>query len=45
MRAAGAREAAQKAIREADRAEAEAWSVRLEGYEDRRSRHRPLANV
>jgi hypothetical protein len=32
MRAAGAREAAQKAIREADRAEAEAWSVRMEGY-------------
>ena len=28
MRAAGAREAAQKAIR----AEAEAWSVRMEGY-------------
>ena len=27
-----AREAAQKAIREADRAEAEAWSVRMEGY-------------
>jgi hypothetical protein len=32
MRAQGAREAAQKAIREADRAEAEAWSVRMEGY-------------
>jgi hypothetical protein len=32
MRAQGAREAAQKAIREADRAEAEAWSIRMEGY-------------
>jgi hypothetical protein len=27
IRAQGAREAAQKAIREADRAEAEAWSI------------------
>src|ERR1700675_3944505 len=27
-----AREAAQKAIREADRAEAEAWSIQMEGY-------------
>jgi hypothetical protein len=26
------REAAQKAIREADRAEAEAWSIQMEGY-------------
>jgi hypothetical protein len=30
--AEGAREAAQKAAREADRAEAEAWSERMEGY-------------
>jgi len=30
--APAAREAAQKAIREADRAEAEAWSIRMEGY-------------
>jgi hypothetical protein len=32
IRAEGAREPAQLAIREADRAEAEAWSVRMEGY-------------
>ena len=32
IRADGAREAAAKAIREADRAEAEAWSIRMEGY-------------
>ncbi|HEX2652143.1 MAG TPA: hypothetical protein VHN11_00635 [Xanthobacteraceae bacterium] len=32
IRAKGAREDAQKAIREADRAEAYAWSVRMEGY-------------
>jgi hypothetical protein len=32
MRAQGAREAAQKAIRDADRAEAEAWPLRMEGY-------------
>src|SRR4051795_8747602 len=32
MRAEAAREAAKKAAREADRAEAEAWSVRMEGY-------------
>jgi hypothetical protein len=32
IRAEGAREAARKAIREADRAEAEAWSIRMEGY-------------
>ena len=30
--AKAARETAKKAIREADRAEAEAWSVRMEGY-------------
>jgi hypothetical protein len=32
MRAEGAREAARQAIRNADRAEAEAWSIRMEGY-------------
>ena len=32
IRAEGAREAAKKAVREADRAEAEAWSIRMEGY-------------
>ena len=32
IHAKAARKAAQKAIREADRAEAEAWSVRMEGY-------------
>jgi hypothetical protein len=32
MRAQGARETAQKAIADADRAEAEAWSLRMEGY-------------
>jgi hypothetical protein len=32
IRARGAREAAQKAAREADRAEAYAWSVQMEGY-------------
>jgi len=32
MRAEAARETAKKAAREADRAEAEAWSVRMEGY-------------
>jgi len=32
IRAKGAREAALKAAKEADRAEAEAWSVRMEGY-------------
>ena len=32
IRAQGARETAQKAAREADRAEAEAWSIRMEGY-------------
>jgi hypothetical protein len=31
IRAAGAREAAKKAIREADRAEAQAWSIQMEG--------------
>ena len=33
IRAQGARERAEQAIRQADRAEAEAWSVRMEGYE------------
>src|SRR5712671_1475410 len=32
IRAEGAREAAKRAIREADRAEAEAWSIRMEGF-------------
>jgi hypothetical protein len=32
IRAEGAREAARKAIREADRADAEAWSIRMEGF-------------
>jgi hypothetical protein len=32
MRADSARKAAKKAIREADRAEAQAWSIRMEGY-------------
>ncbi|MDB5579310.1 MAG: hypothetical protein JWR80_4486 [Bradyrhizobium sp.] len=32
IRAQGARERARAAIREADRAEAEAWSIRMEGY-------------
>ena len=32
IRAEGARLAARKAIREADRAEAEAWSLRMEGF-------------
>jgi hypothetical protein len=32
IRAQGAREAAKKAAREADRAEAEAWSLQMEGY-------------
>src|SRR6266513_397573 len=32
IRAEGAREEAMQAIRKADRAEAEAWSIRMEGY-------------
>src|SRR5258707_1697036 len=32
IRAEGARERAKQAVREADRAEAEAWSIRVEGY-------------
>ena len=32
IRADGARETAKQAIREADRAEAEAWSIQMEGY-------------
>jgi hypothetical protein len=32
IRAKSAREAAQKAVRDADHAEAHAWSVRMEGY-------------
>jgi hypothetical protein len=32
IRARGARERATQALRDADRAEAEAWSIRMEGY-------------
>jgi hypothetical protein len=32
IRAEGARQRARQAVREADRAEAEAWSIRMEGY-------------
>src|SRR5260370_37481658 len=32
IHADGARERAKQAVREADRAEAEAWSIRMEGY-------------
>src|SRR5450755_1057582 len=32
IRAEGARQEAKKAIRQADRAEAEAWSIRMDGY-------------
>jgi hypothetical protein len=32
IRAEGAKQAARKAIREADRAEAQAWSIRMEGF-------------
>jgi hypothetical protein len=32
LRAEGAREAAQKAVREADRAAAELWSIQMEAY-------------
>ena len=32
IRAQSAREQAAKAVREADRAEAEAWSIRMEGF-------------
>jgi hypothetical protein len=32
IRADGAREEAREAIRKADRAEAELWSIRMEGY-------------
>ena len=37
IRAEGAQEAAQKAVREADRAAAELWSIQMEAYGDRRS--------
>jgi hypothetical protein len=33
MRAEGARKDAIKAVKAADRAEAEAWSIRMEGYD------------
>jgi hypothetical protein len=45
IRAEGAREDAREAIRNADRAEAELWSIRMEGYGDPRSRHRRSGNA
>jgi hypothetical protein len=45
LRAKHAREEATKAIQAADRAEAEAWSVRMEATAGRRSRRRPSANA
>jgi hypothetical protein len=45
MNAESARERACQAVRAADRAEAHAWSLRMEGYGGRRSRRRPSANV
>ena len=45
IHAKAARETAKKAIREADRAEAEAWSVRMEGYGGPRSRPPRSANA
>jgi hypothetical protein len=45
IRAQGAREDAVKAVRAADRAEAEAWSVRMEGTAAPRSRRRPSGNA
>jgi len=44
-RAEGAREEARQAIRKADRAEAEAWSIRMEGYGGPRSPRRPSRNA
>jgi hypothetical protein len=40
IRAQGARAAAQKANRDAEKAEAEAWSVRMRATEGPPSRHR-----
>jgi hypothetical protein len=45
IRAKNAREAAHKALREADRAEAEAWSIRMEGYAGPASHRRRSRNV
>ena len=48
IRAEGARKRAAEAIREADRAEAEAWSVQMEGYggpAQRRSMHQWRARL
>jgi hypothetical protein len=45
IRPKGAREVAQKAAREPDRAQAHAWSLRIEGYGGRPSRHRRSVNV
>ena len=45
MRARHAREAAQKAVREADRAEAHLWSMRTEGSGGPRSRRQRSRNV
>lgn len=44
-RAQAARDETTKAVRSADRAEAEAWSVRMEGYVGRRNRRRPSPNA
>jgi hypothetical protein len=41
IRTEGARKRAMEAAREADRAEAEAWSIRMEPMVDRRSPRRP----
>jgi hypothetical protein len=45
MREQGAREAAQKPIRDADRAEAEAWSLRMKATAGAPNRARPLDNA
>jgi hypothetical protein len=45
IRTQGGREAAEQAARDADRAEAEAWSIRVEATAGRRSRHRQSGNV
>jgi DNA-binding transcriptional LysR family regulator len=45
IRAEGAREAAQKAVREADRAAAELWSIQMEAYGGRRNRRQRSRNA
>jgi hypothetical protein len=45
IRAEGAREEAVGAVRAADRAEAEAWSIRMEGTASPRSRRRRSRNA